>query len=729
MENKERKGKTILIICNIVLIAITLISTILYSQYIYKSQKKAKEESFIKTIESMKQVSQNHLDSEKGYVRNWASYISEREMTMEEALDFLRSINTDEERFAHIVDMTSFEAYSAYYPKGEEKIDTYLQYKKQNTDDDEAFENIMRTIMQSMFDGRSDALEVLGKYRLQETQSMAVGIGSKVTLKTDCGKKDYLLLRIIPVEAVKKTWVFPTEYTSAEVGIITRAGDYVIQSASMKSQNFIEYIRAYNYQNDYNKVEKLREVLQSTESGVFEYKNFRNDDCLWYYSSFGQNSALDILGVLNVDNLKISVDAWYIILIVCSILIVLSVIDGVYLLSINHKLREAVKLSEQASRAKTQFLSAMSHDIRTPLNAVLGMMTIAQKKASDPQAVTDCMDKGIHSGKQLLTLINDVLDISKIESGEVTLNNDKVSLIELTQNMTDMLEPDIAQKDIQLTCDFKNLPYKYVYADKMRLSQIYTNLLTNAVKYTEIGGKISVRLYEENISDQGSYTRLVFCVEDTGIGMTEEFQKHMYSRFSREINTQVNNIQGTGLGLSIVKQIVDLMQGTIDCQSEPGVGTSFTVRIVLPIVEDCEEDDSNNRTSQDIEQLHLLVAEDNALNWEIFSELISEYDIECDHAQNGKACVDMLIKAPAGTYDAILMDVHMPEMNGYEATKTIRALSDENLNKIPIIAMTADAFAEDVQMCLNCGMNGHIAKPIDMNKLLIYLQKIKNRTL
>ena len=719
---KKKNTKVFLLICNILLILTMITTAWLYSGYISRSQSEVKKADFIRTIESMKSVSQNYLDGEQGYVKNWASYISKQDMSMEEALDFLRSINVNKERFVHIVDMDTYEAYSSYYPKGEEKIDTYVEYKNDDGDGELPFGRIM----EDMFEEKGDQFNVLGKYRIPETETMSVGVGRRVTLRTQDGHKDYLLLRIIPVDVLKKSWVFPTEYSSAEVGIITNNGDYVVQSASMRSQNFIEYIRGYNFQDNYNAGEKLRNTLRTHEHGTLEYKNFRGTDCVWYYSSFGKNSPLDIIGVMSREELKSTVDAWYLVILVCGTLLILMVIDGAYLISMNHRLRETARMSEQASRAKTQFLSAMSHDIRTPLNAVLGMMTLARHKANDSEHVRQCMDKGLQSGKHLLTLINDILDISKIESGNVTLNPEPVSLIELMEDLTEIQEQNLAEKEIELQSDWKNLPHPCVSVDKMRLNQIYVNLFTNAVKYTENGGKIVLRLYEKEIPDHPENTRLIFFVKDNGIGMTEEFQKNMYHNFSREIKTQVNRTQGTGLGLSIVKQIVDLMGGTITCKSAPGVGTTFIVSIDLPVLEDVKELNSAMEEKQEVGTMHLLVAEDNDLNWEIFQELVSEQGITCDHAKNGKECVEMLQSAPAGTYSAILMDVHMPVMNGYEATKAIRSLDDEKLNKIPIVAMTADAFAEDVQACIASGMNGHIAKPVNMEMLFSYLKKIKN---
>lgn len=695
----------------------------IYSRYISRTQTQSKEADFIRTVESMKQVSQNYLDGERGYVKNWSAYISSNHMDMEEALDFLRTINTNEKRFIHIVDMDTYEAYSAYYPKGEEKIDTYVRYKDTNIEADLPFGEIMESMFKG---GDEDKFEVLGKYRLQETQAMVVGIGTRVTLRTREGDKDYLMLRIVPVDEIKKFWVFPTEHSSAEVGIITRTGDYVIQSSSMKSQNFIEYIRGYNFQEDYNERDALLHTLKTNDVGILQYKNFRGKDCIWYYSSFGDNSSLDILGVLSKDGLKASVDAWYIVLLVCGTLVLLMVIDGAYLINMNRRLREEARLSEQASRAKTQFLSAMSHDIRTPLNAVLGLMTIAKNKSTDSQRVEECMDKGLQSGKHLLTLINDVLDISKIESGSFALNPERISLKVMIQDLVEMQERNLSDRGIQLLTDFEALPHNYVYADKIRLNQIYVNLLTNAVKYTEPGGIIFLCLYQQEIPEHPENTRLVFYIEDNGIGMTEEFQKNMYHTFSREINTQVNSIQGTGLGLAIVKQMVDLMGGTIVCNSASGEGTAFEVAIDLPIVEDEEMTDNSGEEFQRIEDMHLLVAEDNDLNWEIFHELVSEQEIVCDRAENGKECVEMLKEVSPDTYSAILMDVHMPIMNGYEATRQIRSLEDDRLNKIPIIAMTADAFAEDVQACKDSGMNGHIAKPINLKILFSTLKKIKN---
>lgn len=721
MEEVRTRQKVVLLACNIILLIFVITFSGMYAGYIRREQEKAKVADFINTVESMKQVSQNYLDSERGYVKNWSSYISENNMDMEEALDFIRLINTNKKRYVHIVDMDTFDAYSAYYPAGKEQIDTYHKYKTQKIESEKLFADTM----QAIFDGTNEEFNVLGKYQLSESLSTAVAVGTRVTLRTETGHKDYLLLRIIPTEILKKSWVFPMEYSSAEVGIITRDGDYVMQSSSMKSISFPEYIRGYNFQDDYNAAEKLKQQFQNTTDGVLRYKNFRNQDCLWYYSSFGADSTLDILGMVNMDELKVSTKVWYIVVMICITFIALAALDGVYLLKINKKLRVAVKAAQQASKAKTEFLSAMSHDMRTPLNAILGMMTIARKNADNSQYVAECIDKAMRSGKQLLTLINDVLDISKIESGKVTLNPEEVCINDVIQDIMEMLEPHVQQKSIKIQTDFENISQKYVYADRMRLSQIYVNLLSNAVKYTDKGGSISVKLSEETEALDKGYVKLIFSVSDTGIGMTEEFQKNMYNSFTREINTQVNEIQGTGLGLAIVKQMVDLMGGSIECNSARNEGTTFTVSIDLRVVNQQKTAALNKDEDISIDGMHVLVVEDNDLNWEIIEVLLKEYKVTCDRAENGKRALEILCQSAPDTYAGIFMDVQMPVMNGLEATRCIRKLNDERISHIPIVAMTADAFAEDVQACMECGMNGHMAKPVDTEKLASYLRKIK----
>ena len=715
-----------LVLFNIIMIITAVVSSAAFSVRVRTERQNTKISGFVSTIESMKKLSQTYLDSERGYVRNWASYISEHGMTLEEALQFLRSINTDPNRYAHIVDMETYRAYSSFYAPGEEEIDSYAKFAEGDTD----YEKDLIRTMRNFFDGTDGGFNVVGMYRTEESLSNAVSVGTRATIQTDAGEKDFLLLRVIPVAELKNSWVFPVEYPSAEVGIISRTGDYVIQSTSMKSYTFVEYIRAYNFQDDYNRMYTLVDEIKQNDFDILHYKNFRGEECLWYYSSFGDNSDLRILGVVAENDLKTSSDYWLIVILISGTLALLMAVDGLYLAIINRRLKKAAEQAEQASLAKTQFLSAMSHDIRTPMNIVQGMTSLALHNVNDPQYAAQCLRKSMKAGRQLLTLINDVLDISKIESGKLVLNPTDFSLENMVSGVVEVLMPAIQEKDILFSLEMGKLPHRFIHTDQMRLSQVYSNLLSNAIKYTNAGGRISMELHQEPIPQQPEKTRLVCRIQDNGIGMTPEYQQVMYDSFSRAVDTQVNRTQGTGLGLSIVKQVVDALGGTIQCSSAPGKGTTFRVVLDVLIVEkDSTDSTLDDGSHQQLRGMKLLAAEDNDLNWEILSAVLEEYGILCQRVSNGQECVERFSTAPAGTFDGILMDVHMPVMDGLEATKVIRALPDPALSQIPIIAMTADAFAEDVQKCMECGMNGHVAKPVDVNKLLGYLQKIRRNEL
>ena len=707
---------------NVLLMAIAIIASLLYAHGIRASQEAAKLADFISSVEAMKSVSQTYLDSERGYVEDWAAYINDRHMTLREALDYLKKTNTNPNRFAHIVDMETLDAWSAYYPAGEEEIDTYHKNKDYSMKEGQTLSDFMMEV----FRGTAPQASVVGRYPLQESHSNGFSVGTRINLETDTGEKGFLLLRAIPADAVKNTWVFPAEYQSVEVGIIIKSGNYMIQATSMKSNTFLEYIRGYNFQEDYNRMYDLLQVLETQQSGTLRYKDFRGNDCLWYFSSFGEDSNLDIIGMVKEEELTASDSAWMIVLLICGTLAVLIAVDSLYLWHVNVNLRKTAQLARQASEAKTQFLSAMSHDIRTPLNAVLGMMSIAQHNTDKPEYVAQCMEKGMSAGRRLLTLINDVLDISRIESGRFVLTPVEVSINDFSSELVDMMTPQAAEKQLTFTAEIAPMPHPTVMADPIRLNQIYMNLLSNAVKYTPPGGSVDMALHQEDIPGSAAMTRLVFRVADSGIGMSPEYQKQMYNSFTRAVNTQVNKTQGSGLGLSIVRQMVDLMKGSITCDSVVGKGTVFTVTLDLPIADrQSQSTAAQEEECSDITGLHLLLAEDNDLNWEIAQVLLSEMGVSSERAVNGLECVEKLCTQPPGTYDAILMDVQMPVMNGIEACKRIRALPDEQISRIPIVAMTADAFAEDVQVCLASGMNGHLAKPIDIGKLQDYLKKIK----
>ncbi|MCM1131296.1 MAG: response regulator [Roseburia sp.] len=516
-------------------------------------------------------------------------------------------------------------------------------------------------------------------------------------------------------------------------------------------------------------------------------------------------------------------------------------------LAMQASLEKAVEIADSANKAKTNFLSSMSHDIRTPMNAIIGMTDIAKKYTDDKEKLKDCLDKVSLSGQHLLTLINDILDISKIESGKFVLSPINFSLRKLVDNLVNIIRPMMKAKNQSFDVRIHHVEHEMLYGDELRISQIFINILSNAVKYTPNEGKIVLELCEELIDTHT--VRLTYTVQDNGIGMSKEYMERMYDAFTRADDSRTNKIQGTGLGLAIVKQMVLLMNGTIDCESEMDKGTTFVVKLLLPIGQqdkfytlpavdillidddevfltiteetikdmgakvesascakralelvqkrhalnqdyavilvdlkmpekngieivqsirnivkentyiflvsaydwsDIEQDAKNSGANgfiskplfksylsekighilnteetkeetslamnEDLKGLKVLIAEDNELNWEVISELLAMCGISSDHAENGKMTVEMMENSLDNTYDLIFMDIQMPIMNGKDATIVLRKSARDYVKNIPIIAMTADAFAEDIASCLAVGMDEHISKPVDIDK-------------
>lgn len=383
---------------------------------------------------------------------------------------------------------------------------------------------------------------------------------------------------------------------------------------------------------------------------------------------------------------------------------------------------DAVEEANRANEAKSEFLSRMSHDIRTPMNAIMGFTRVARNHLHEPDKILDCLDKINLSGSNLQQLINDVLDISRIKSGEFRIDSEPVKLSELCKLYEQNIRGTAEDKNQKFICNRHDIIYDTVLSDRLRIGQIYMNLLSNAVKYTPEGGTVELEVYEEPFPDKDKI-RLVSIVRDNGIGMSEKFMKEMYSQFSRAIDTRVNKVQGSGLGLAIVKKIVDQMNGTIEATSRLHEGTTFRVTLDVPFIREQEVSETTAeipffklRPSRIIKTL--LIAEDNDLNYEILEEQLEMYGIHCVRAVNGKECVQLFEIDPSGTYDAILMDMQMPVMNGLDATRAIRRLPSPESKQIPIIALTANAYLEDVQKCKEAGMNDHMSKPVQIEQII-----------
>ena len=384
------------------------------------------------------------------------------------------------------------------------------------------------------------------------------------------------------------------------------------------------------------------------------------------------------------------------------------------------KLQLSAAEAQEASEAKTRFLFNMSHDIRTPMNAIMGFTELLNRNLDDQEKARGYLRKIQNASGLLLTIINQVLEMARIESGTVTLKLEAADLSALFHSVNTVFEADIQKKNIQYSED-AHVPHKFAYCDKTKLEEIYLNIVSNAIKYTPDGHAIRVEIHELPSEDKKKACYRFTC-EDSGIGMSADYLPHIFDEFSREHTTTENKVVGTGLGLPIVKSLIEQMGGTIQVESTQGVGTKFTVDLTLTLASR-EEVYSSPETSAEAEHAKLrghriLLAEDNELNAEIAIELLGEEGLLIERAADGEECCTMLAQAPEGYYDLILMDIQMPGMNGYEAAAKIRGMADVKKAGIPIIAMTANAFAEDRQAAFDAGMNAHVAKPIDMAVLL-----------
>lgn len=683
------------------------------------------------------------------------------------------------------------------------------------------------------------------------------------------GKTSVALVASIPVDYINQILSLEADDSLTYSHIIRRNGSYVIRNIESDENNYFNRIRSTFAELDGKSPEQYIKEFQKKIESNEDYSTImimgnerRHLYCThlpyseWYLVTVMPYGPLD--QTVNALGSQIST---LLLISMAVVLLVLGIIFSMYFKMTQKQIHNLEIMREEAisaSKAKSEFLSNMSHDIRTPMNAIVGMTAIATANIDNKQQVQGSLKKIALSSKHLLGLINDILDMSKIESGKMTLSVEQISLREIVDNIVNIVQPQIKSKNQKFDVFIHDIENENVYCDSVRLNQVLLNILSNAIKFTPAEGSITLSMYEEDSPKGENYVRMHLCIKDSGIGMTPEFKERIFESFSREDNKRVHKTEGTGLGMAITKYIVDAMEGTIDVDSEVGKGTEFHLTLdleqaltmeeemILPnwnmlVVDDDEQlcistvaslksigvsadwtldGESAIKLVHDRHQKHddyhiilldwklpgidgietakrireqlgennipillisaydwgeiedeareagingfipkplfrstlylglkqysdiayekndvdtdqktnlagakVLVAEDNELNWEIASELLSsQLGLEMERAENGQVCVDKFNSSPEGYYNAILMDIRMPVMTGYEATETIRALKRSDAD-VPIIAMTADAFSEDVKKCLDSGMNAHVSKPIDISEIERILNK------
>ena len=833
------------IIVNVFIMIAMLIFVGLYSNTQSQNTAQRQIEHFENTTIAMERVTENYLEGEQRICDVWARYINSRNMTIDEAVSFIRISHVLPNASAHIVFLDSLSGLSSK--------------ARQDAPDDYSVSYARVSLLEDVrwISDIGSSINISRAYTNPVNGEQSLAFCNLITLydpDTDV-PKDAILLRVLPISELEQKWIFPQEeYENAELSMIDADGNYIIKDLSFKNSNFFEFYRSYN-SGDTAAQELFEKITSST--GSFSMYNSRGEKCILAYTPIASKAEWGLLSFMPMNELNVNTENWMLVGIVSVGLLILFVFDLTVMLYFNQKLHAAAREAAFANQAKTDFLSTMSHDIRTPMNAIIGLTTIAKKNLDDTESVRENLQKITLASNHLLTLINDILDISKVESGKLILSPQTFSIVETVENLVNISQPMIKEKNIEFHFRISRMEKEYLYADQLRLNQIYINILSNAIKYTEPGGHVSVDMREDESKKPGC-VQLTYIVSDSGIGMSPEYMANMYQPFSRQTDSRVNSIQGTGLGLAITKQMVDLMNGTINCQSEPGKGTTFTVILDIPIAErqredmvlepmdvlivdddpilletaadtlkslgvtaDCAESASKalemishrHETEQDysivildwkmpdidgiemtrrirsmvspdipillisaydrtdiegaakkaganafiskplfrstlydtindvlgtgaksaependysdLHGMNILIAEDFDVNWEVISALLEMYGINTERAENGRICVEKIKSAAEGSYDLIFMDIQMPEMNGLDATKNIRALDDPWASSIPIIAMTADAFSENVTECLNSGMNGHISKPVDIKLVIKEIRRIK----
>ncbi len=691
------------------------------------------------------------------------------------------------------------------------------------------------------------------------------------------GMEDCLaLVAELPVSYIADALSLEEEKSLVYSFVIRKNGTFVVRNSAAVRDNYFDRVRAVYEETDGQTPEEYIAGLEAAMKAGKDYSTMVQVEGVrqHMYASSLPNSVWYLVtlmpyGALNESVESLGTRSLAASATVCTVILLFLIVVFLRYFSLNRaqvkELEEARRLAEEArreaeiaSKSKGEFLSNMSHDIRTPMNAIVGMTAIATAHIDDPLQVQNCLKKITMSSRHLLGLINDVLDMSKIESGKMTLNEELVSLREVMDSIVSIVQPQVKAKHQKFNISIFNILSENVHCDSVRLNQVLLNLLSNAIKFTPENGSIEVALHEEESPRGEGYVRIRIHVKDTGIGMSEEFRQHIFESFTREDNKRIHRTEGTGLGMAITKYIVDAMKGEITVKSQQGVGTEFQVVLdlmraeervedmILPdwimlVVDDdrqlCEStvdslrsigiraewvldgedavkmatrhhkehkdyhvilldwklpDMDGIQTARELRRQlgddvpillmsaydwseieeearaagisgflmkplfrstlfyglkpfigtgetqapkkksaprfsnkRVLIAEDNELNWEIASELLHDLGLELEWAENGEVCVDMFRRSAPGYYDAILMDIRMPIMNGYEATDAIRAM-DRSDAALPIIAMTADAYSDDIKKCLEHGMNAHVAKPIDIDEVGRLLKKYLN---
>lgn len=708
-ENKpERKHNFYVLGVDILLIGATITSFIIYSSD-YRAKLKAQNLSDIQNLNtSSAQISEAFFLNSRNHLSNLIKYVQTANLTSDNALSFFAASNSNENTQLELVGSD----YNGYVYTKNESAFPKINYGASDY-----------TALQAIFSSTAavEANQLLCTPEFTDRYNGVKSFAIYNYVMINDGSNNlirYTLMDIYSSASLNQDITLNGGYTDMATILVNKDGDYLLGNSEFKSSNLFSFFYKFSNLSLDERTEELAS-FKANKHGVFYHKDSKGRDCVFVYcpvpSTDYYTVSLVPLSSYHLNPLDLNYT-----LLIAGLILALMFFNIAWLIETNRRLKVSVEKEKVASEAKTDFLSRMSHDIRTPLNVVIGSADLAMDEKDNPDNTKKYLANIDRSGRLLLALINDILDLNKVESGKMELNKTPYSFQDFTEMMMGTINPLAFDKGIKFEIVKTNQTMPVLEFDHVRLNQVFYNILSNSVKFTPPGGTITLTVSDIPIDDNNYLVK--FVASDTGCGMSQEFQKHMFEVFTQENrDTGLKNPQGTGLGLAIVKNLVDLMSGTIEVQSTVDKGTTFIIALPAKVTsltpQKVEEKEKADNAA--ISGKKVLLCEDNDLNAEIAETILNKANVQVTRASDGQEGVDLFLKADPYTFDAILMDMRMPKMNGIEATLAIRSSSKAGAKDTPIIAMTANAFDSDIKNCLDAGMNAHLAKPIEPKALFL----------
>lgn len=720
-EEKKRWIQIALVLINICMLSVMIV---LFHNYDQKNDEIIYEQN-VDDIANINQaaanISYSFFNGRKTELIGASLFAKENHCTLNELMNYLYVTNAQKTTCYELVSTDC----TGYLVKKDDNGDFVpLDYSK-------GYHDFNKTLHAGALLHNSEEVRFVPEFTDAASSMKSFALCIDIELLSDTSETEkYTLMAVAQTSDFNDFLNLDSGYEKLATILMDQSGNYIIGNPKFKSDNFYKYIELYNDLTLDQRNKVMKKVVKKGK-GVLEYKNSYGNKSVFLYTKVPESDWYSVTSV-PIDHFRDSNTDISLTVIAIILLLFLMLIDFLYMAGMNHMLSVSVKKEKKASSAKAEFFSRMSHDMRTPMNGILGLTELASCE-NDPEVLHKDIEKMHQSGIYMLNLINDTLDMQRIESGRLTLEPVICNVDEMITGAVTMVQTSAKEKNISIVVKNNNTELtNYIRVDSIRIRQIIINLMSNAIKFTPEGGKVTVSV--EVLSKDEKFVHNKITVSDTGVGMSQEFiEKGLFMPFTQERNNMTMKYAGSGLGLSIVKNLLDMMNAKIQVESEPGKGTTFTIYIDFELVSETEVKESkmNQESSEKsmnylINGKHILLCEDHPLNAEITTRLIKRAGGEIDWAKDGAEGIRMFEESTDNYYDIILMDIRMPNMDGIEATKRIRLMQRTEAKTIPIIAMSANAYKEDIEKSLAAGMNAHLPKPVEpQNMFQTIIQFIK----